>query len=811
MSEFKPHEAPVNEAQALPVALPGKLVGRETVLAQVYAQLKANNPVLVHGPVGSGKTALAATLASAYAQQPGGVLWMNVTYPALEELLVRVGRAYQLSTVTGDDNPLNAMDTVTRTLSARKPFIVIDGAIQGDVASRFISRCVSGMPVLILNEDTLQGPWTAIEIPSLTTEQATALYKQESRLDGTENDATVGNLVGLLDNSPLGIVVAARAMIASKKTPAEFAGIMQQVSSALNITGPDVALTTSFRTLTGALQGLLLMMGATFTGRIGSHLLSMVSGAPHESVVQAMNILAQLNLVGRTRRYGEFYYVMHPLTHEFAQESLEKSNRLDELQTKVLSAVLSYARQYSEDSEEAHNKLATEMEMFIATAHFAAEEGKREVISELVTALRGAGDFVDERGYLYEVLELRKLSGASSPFPAYGEQPAFSAPSPEDMMESEFEVDEDALEEVDDDEFEESLRRPGSVPKIDADTSDVASLRAALAQARQETDTDEQVSLLKRIGEVQVDEGMENEAIATYTELLNAQEDDGENEDVLDTLDMLSSLMAKTENSQAAVMHATRGVKLADELDDKDVKMHLLKTLGDARQQLGESEQAIEDYEGALEIARMSDDQQNEAIILYKLGYAQLDNGDTNAAVQTWERALALFKSQEKRDYEGRTLGGLGSAYGDMDRWAEAVNFHTSALYIAREVNDMEEVALQLNSLAYAATQANQLGEAVLRYRQALHLAYESEKEDDIVSIIVDLARLLLISRKHVTVAELLVNDAVKYDPNGKDIVQLKERVESEKALAESYGTQTIAVSGNARDYAENAYQLLED
>ncbi len=580
MSEFKPHEAPVNEAQALPVALPGKLVGRETVLAQVYAQLKSNNPVLVHGPVGSGKTALAATLASAYAQQPGGVLWMNVTYPALEELLVRVGRAYQLESVTGTENPLNAIDTVSKTLSARKPFIVIDGAVQGDVASRFISRCVNGLPVLILNEEILQGPWASMELPALTVEQATTLFKQESRLDGAEHDATVANLVGLLDESPLGIVVAARAMIASKKTPAEFAGIMQQVSTALNITGPDVALTTSFRTLTGALQGLLLMMGATFNGRVSSQLLSLVSGAPHESVVQAMNILAQLSLIGRTRRYGEFYYVMHPITHEFAQDSLEKSNRLDELQTKVLSAVLSYARQHSQDDEASQNKLAAEMDTFIASAHFAAEEGKREVISEMVTALRGAGDFVDERGYLYEVLELRKLSGTSSPFPAYGDQPAFSAPSPEDMMESEFEVDEDALEEVDDDEFEESLRRPISKPVVAADTSDVTSLRAALAQARQEEDTEQQIRLLTRIGEVQVNEGMENEAIATYTELLNAQEAEGENEDVLETLDMLSSLMAKTENSQAAVMHATRGVKLADEMEDEDVKMHLLKTLG---------------------------------------------------------------------------------------------------------------------------------------------------------------------------------------------------------------------------------------
>jgi len=816
MTDFKPHEAPVNEAQALPVALPGKLVGRETALAQVYAQLKANNPVLVYGDAGTGKTALAATLASAYAQQPGGVLWMNVDNPRLEELLVRVGRAYKVNEITSSDNPIGMIGAVENTLKSQKPFIVIDGSIQAGVAARFISRCVDNLPLLLLCEQAVDGTWTDVELEMLDHDQAVTLFKQESRLSTDDADEQIGELVELVDNLPLAIVLAARAMIASKKPPQEFLAIMQQVANAVG-QGAEAALTVSFRTLTGALQGVLLMMGATFSGKASAELLSMMSGAPEDSIVQAMNILAQLNLVGRTRRYGEFYYILHPTVHEFAQESLRRSNRLGELQAKALSSVLAYARQHSAVSPpNSKNKLAMEMDNFLAAARWAVEQERREAVGELSNVISNAGDFVSERGYLYELRLLRELSTGKTAFPAYDEdesQPVVPIlPEDEDFDDFddedddiEFDVDDDALEviaEINEDDDDDG--------GFDLQTDDLAVLRTALAQARQDDDVEQQIDILKRTGQVQIDQEQETEAIATYNELLTVHEDQEDNEGILDTLDMLSALMIKTDNIQAGIMNATRGVKLAEELDDSETKLQLLITLGDARQKLGESEQAIKDYEAALEIARMSDDRQNEAIILHKLGFARLDDGDTQLAIDTWEKALELFKAQDKRAYEGKTLGGLGSAYGEMGRWAEAVNFHTSALYIARETEDKEEEGLQLSSLAYAATQAGQLGEAVLRYRQALHLAYDSGDEDNIISTVVDLSRLLLESRRHVSVAELLVEDALDYDENDKDLMALRARLDSEKLLAESYGTKMIAVTGTAQDYAANAYKLLE-
>ncbi len=799
MSDFTTHEAPVHSARELPTMLPGKLIGREQALAQVYAHLKGRKSVLLYGLTGSGKTALAATLAAAYAQQPGGVLWLNIDNPRLEELLVRVGRAYQVEEITHSENPLSMIGAVENTLKANKPFIVIEGTIQEDVVSRFITRCMDGLPILITANTRLSGPWETHEITPLEPDDATALFKRESRTESTEHDNTIGSLVGLVNQLPFAIVLMARSMLVSKKSPSEFLTIMEKISGEDN--PGTIALKASFATLTNVLQGLILMMGATFNGQISSQLMTMVSGSSGEAVEKAMNILAQLSLIGRHQRYGANYYMMHSLSHEFALMTLRNSNRLDDLQKKMRDTILTYARQYQGSTNDAYQKLATEMDTFMAAARWGVSHNDREVASALVSVISESNGFVSTCGYLYEQLQLRALStGSDSAFPAYDDDRTI------DILDDNNEVtfdDEDVLEAIledsEDDEQEDII-------EID----DIMVLRSSLAQAKQAGDVEKQLEILQSIGTLQIEQGMQNEAIPIYSETLALHEDSDNQTGILETLDMLSALMVKTENSQAAIMNATHGIKLADELDNKITKLQLYLTLGDAHQQLGESDTAIKDYGEALAIARMTNDKQNEAIAFYRLGNAQLDDGNAGAAVDTWERALALFKSQEKRDYEGRTLGGLGNAYGELNRWAEAVNFHTSALHIAREIDDKDEEALQLSSLAYAATQAKQLGEAVLRYRQALHLAYEKDDIDNIVSNIVDLVRLLVESRKHVTVAELLINDAYTREPNDRDVSQLKQRVDSEKMLAEAYKTNMIEVTGTATEYAANAYAMLD-
>lgn len=857
MVDFTSHEAPAHKAQSLPVDLPTRLVGRDASLVQAYSQLKANKAVLLHGAPGIGKTALAAGLASAYTELPGGALWLNVENSPLDELIVRTGRAYQVLEIAASSNPLGMIGAVSNTFSSNKPLLVLDGKHDPKATTDFVAKCAGNLPVLIVSKDRFDGNWTPIELGKLESGAAITVLKQAAGLENqADADDDLDELASILDYIPFALTVAGGTIRHTKKSPADYLAEFEKIPSSAGATPQLLALTIGFRSLSPAFQGIILLLGATFGVGASAELLSMIAKAPQDTVEQVMNQLVHAHLVERYHRYEAPFYRLHEISATFASTWLNSQKRLETVQGQVRDAVIAYVKKYSVNSPSAHDKLAAIMDLALAVARWSADQGERDVVNQVVVSLMQSGDFVNERGYVYELLKLRQAASShTTAFPAYPAPPApeeavleaAEEVEEETEFDEEAEFDEDQLDEdedlpgvrpppsavgslwksVDEDEEPESLleleedeeevedssllESAGMTPmRLEPAGDELDRLRAAVRQAKQQGDVPKQANLLKQMGEVEANRGLQNEAIVTYTDLLAAYETLDEPEHILDTEDTLSALMVKTENYSAAVLHATRGIRLADEMDDQETRMHLLTTLGDARQQNGESDEAIRALSQALEIARTQGDSQNEALILHKLGYAQLDSGQPDTAASNWEQALKLFRQQGKRDYEGRVLGGLGAAYGELEHWEEAINFHTSALYIAREVKDKDAEALELGNLGYASVKANQLGQALLRYRQALHLAYLANNRENIVSNIVDIARLLVESRKHLLIAELLINDAIPLDPTDRDVLKLKERITMDKGQALAEGVQFLPVGGTAKDYAANAYKLLE-
>lgn len=834
MAEYTSHEAPVHEPHALPVMLPPKIVGRDVLLAQVYGDLKNNDAVLLYGEAGIGKTALAATLASAYTDLPAGVLWLSVSEDSFPHLLVRIARAYGLQDIANNDNPVASVAMIAATLTQHKPLIVLDGRPDEAAVTELINRCADSIPVLLTSDTAIHGPWTSIELGALTPEQSAALFKQNADTDG-------GALISALGGNPLALTIAASAIKANQQSPDNFLETLPKTAGG---SSPALlALTATFRALPNALQGLILMLGATFNGQGSGELLSMISGAPVEGVNQALTMLVNRRLVERIVRYEAPYYRLHPTVKSFAETWLRGSQRLAGLQNKVRDSVIAYASRFSGNSD----KLAAEIESFVATANWAAAQTDIDTPNQLAVSLMQAGDFVHERAYQFELTQIRRIAASpQQPFPAYT-VPMTSATSPqtssldeefdEDIEEEEFDEEpfDEVLydeEEIDDDEvlFDDELEDEEEVPDIDEDgeeeedlpippqpvnnvfeLGETARLRAALMQARQQGDQRRQADTLKAIAALHVHEGMDNEAISSYAEALTLFEVVNDRGEMLNVSHVLAELEVRTDHLEAAVLHATRGATLADQLGEIERQVTLLTIQGDARQQMGESAAAAQAYEQAVDIARELGDSQNEAVLLFKLGYTQLDNNDPQQASELLEDALKMFKTQERRDYEGRVLGALGSAYGELGRWTEAINFHTSALYIAREVGDKTEEALQLTNLGFASVRASQLGQAVLRYRQALHLAFARGDRDDIVSTTVELANVLVQSPRHLLVTELLLDEAMKHDSNDRDLRRLKERVTTDKIDAEARGVAFIEVSGTAKEYAANAYALLNE
>lgn len=810
MPELTPHEAPVTAIADLPLMHPGRPIGRDDLLKTLLGALKQNEAVLLQGASGIGKTTVAVTIASAYAQQPDqSVLWLRVNNPPFVELMARIGRAYQDNDISTSQNPLSKVGAVANLLSQHKPLIILDGEIQADILMQFIERCGGHLPMLITNPSALNGEnWQNQAVVKLSDTDAALLFKQKSGIKDNKFDIDVYAIAKTLNFEPYPLALAARAMTASKQNPHEYDKTLQEIVKSVGGNGGVAALTASYRSLNQALQGLLLMLGATLRGEGSSAFLSMVGGVPQANIDQAMTILSQLFLVEKFDRHGESYYRLHPFVHSFLETWLRGSNRMDGLRGKIKDTIRKYIQHYSE-TPDAYIRLATEMDNFIATARWAADNGDHDLANAIVVALTQADDFIQSEGYMYELLLLRAIgSGSTNAFPAYGEDEDEIIP-PEEL---DYDLEDEELEELEraniEDDEDDKPDDSTFIPTEDANLQsiNIDQLRTALHGARQNKEIPRQLQILKAIGKVQISQDREQEAIATYNDALQIYEENDDKEGMLETVDMLSGLLIRTDNAQAAVVHVNRGLALAEELNDKDTEMHLLITLGDAHQELGESPKAVEAYESALSIARKRDDMQNEALALYKLGIAHLENGDPDHAIQTLEQANDLFKKQGKRALEGQTLGGLGSANAELQRWSEAVNYHTSALHISREVKDKEEEALQLSNLGQALVEAKRLPEALLRYRQALHVAYLTEKKDNIVSAVVELVTLMMKSLRLVPIAELLVNDAMNYDATDRDVLRIRDEITEAKQNAEEKGTHMAVVAGTAKDYAANAY-----
>src|SRR5690606_5201785 len=124
---------------------------------------------------------------------------------------------------------------------------------------------------------------------------ALALFKQKSGVQGADSDIDIYGIAKLLDDKPLPLVLAARGMVAAKQSADAYLKNLKMVhEQSGDATMSAIAL--SYRSLNNALQGLILMLGATFKGQASVDFISAVSGVPEAGISQAMTVLSQLYL-----------------------------------------------------------------------------------------------------------------------------------------------------------------------------------------------------------------------------------------------------------------------------------------------------------------------------------------------------------------------------------------------------------------------------------------------------------------------------------------------------------------------------------
>ena len=911
MAELLPLEAAVTSATALPLRRLGRPVGRDELLRALLMRLRQHQQLVLHGAAGTGKTTVAATIANVYLQQHDRpVLWLNVDNPPLVELIVRVARAYGAYEISNDDNPLTQVAAVKSLLSESQPLLVLDGQIDSLALAPFVKRCAADIPLVATSTAPLpEGDWRNQPIGNLSESDAVRLFKQKAGIKNGADDVAIQVIAAQLKHTAFPLAITARSMIIARQSAAEFSDTLADALESHDDEPAQAALNISFDGLNERLRDLLLFLGATARGEASVAFLNLLSGIATESIDMSMTILSRLFLVDRFQRFGEAYYRLHPLVREFIKDWALERDRFDALRADIVDTTRDYLDVHGKN-DDVIMSLMVEMGNLIATADWAARNEDRELSGDIAEALAPLEEQINAAGYRYELMRFSAIrDGVALEFgdlPEEELEPVFDGEaqaaadaddltllgdddepplvdSDEDMVPAEegdeetgpkvvatddstfMSLDDKDLQSVNIDQLRtalnvasqnnetsrqlqilkaiarmqinqgreaEAIATYGDVLEIYENSEDKdgvletldmlagllvskestpaaieqLKLRTALSFARQHEDAPRVLQILEAVGKVQIDQKREGEAVATFNEILAIHEKQENKAGILETLDMLAGLLVRCDSAVTALAQVQRGLQLADELEDYEAEMFLQMTRGDAHKELGEASIAVEAYEGALRNARSRDDMQNEAQILYKLGLAYLESNESRRAIEMLEDANDRFKQQGKRDMEGQVLRGLGEVNVKLERWSEAVNFHTSALYIAREIDDRVLEGQQLRHLGQILISADKLPEALTRLRQALHVAYEEQNREDLVAVIADLVSLMMRNLFLSSIAELLINDGLTYDPDSRVLRALEKEVAGAKERAAARGIALAVVAGSARDYAANAY-----
>lgn len=408
--KFMSHGAPIREKRLLPVQPPGQAIGRNRELASMHVTIKAGASLLLYGPAGIGKTALAAVLATAQiASNPGGVLWLMLNEDDLTAIATRVARAYDediFSTATSDW--IKASSRVRELLQKNRPLIIFDGLLDPASIREFVKQCAPTNAIIVISDRVFPGPWTPIELKPLNEKESQHVFRIYAGLGDVGTTVDAESLIEFLDGYPLTLELAGRTCAVDKLTAGEFLSSLPATGSG---SIQQTVMSAVFKRLDTASQGVLLVLAATSTRSASVELLSMATRlAPADVIAQARKLVAR-GVAREYLSYGQVRYILHEVAYEFARNWLSSFQRLEGLEARVMQALLTYTELHAKNTVADHDRLADEIDNILGTAAYAVDRGKGEVLNRLTTALENnADDFIMERHFWLELDLLKKLA-----------------------------------------------------------------------------------------------------------------------------------------------------------------------------------------------------------------------------------------------------------------------------------------------------------------------------------------------------------------------------------------------------------------
>jgi tetratricopeptide (TPR) repeat protein len=591
-----------------------KLIGRDTLLAEIQALLDQGERVLLQGIGGIGKTSLAAEVIGARLRESKGpALWLRAGDADAAKLMLALARALDPDVVMSSDaNP----QAIRKLLGAREArLIALDDAWNDEALRYLLDALPPRLPLLVTSRHRMPGG-KIIDVGELELATALQLLSYHAGQAFDASDSAAADLCRALGNHPFALEIAGNTLQVDELTPGEFLQRMSGAPHLIRAPGdsgePGRAsvrdlLDASVEALDEETRSVFFAFGALFAPQATPE---MIARLMNRTADNELTTLGRRGLAKRTRQPdGEIAtFRLHDLAYSFARAGTPVTR------AQAVEACRGYTTQYIEDVD----RLDAERANILKAAQAAHEAGDTASLLAIMRALTVDGPYLSARGH--DALLLEQLDRAVETARSLGSAQA------------------------------ETLhfllgKRADAYYERNQLAAALADYRESLDLARALDRRDRVVILLCVASKTLAQQGDTAAAEAYLAEAEQIATASGDNLLVSRVLENQGYYYAVTKQDLAAARDIfARQAEIAERLDNPGRLFFALINLGVAETELGKYEAGFAPLQRALQVARDADRQPWQAHALYALATIHHKQDQRDQAQHYLDEALALYR-----------------------------------------------------------------------------------------------------------------------------------------------------------------------
>lgn len=241
------------------------------------------------------------------------------------------------------------------------------------------------------------------------------------------------------------------------------------------------------------------------------------------------------------------------------------------------------------------------------------------------------------------------------------------------------------------------------------------------------------LEVLFALGHLYEDAGDLDKARENYKAVLDA---DSKN---MDALLAMGRIEIKSGNAQASIDPLNKAQAIAIDVDNQEQQALILQARGIAYQDLNKPNEALRNFNDALEINRKLVQKRGIAASLSMIAQVDESLGKTDDALKSYNEALQIRRDIGAKKEVGDTLINIASLYFDRGQYDKALPLFKEALQIQVDAGDETYQAMCLNNIGSVYLAKGQNEDALTYFQQSLQLREKLNVPADIAETLLNL------------------------------------------------------------------------